>query len=44
MDRIEECNECGQCERRCPYQLKIPELLRKNLDDYRSVLAGETQV
>ena len=44
MDRIEECNECGQCERRCPYQLKIPKLLRKNLDDYRSVLAGETQV
>ena len=44
MDKIEDCTACGLCESRCPYQLKIPALLRKNLADYRAVLAGEVEV
>ncbi len=44
MERIEECIGCGQCLPKCPYELNIPVLLRKNLDDYREVLAGKRQV
>ncbi len=44
MQKVEKCIECGACMPKCPYGLKIPELLRKNLDDYRKVLAGEVQV
>jgi len=44
MERIEQCTRCGACKARCPYGLDIPELLRRNLEDYRAVLAGETQV
>lgn len=41
MERIEECIDCGLCESRCPYGLDVPNLLRKNLDDYHKILAGE---
>lgn len=44
MANIDECTECRVCTTRCPYELSIPELLRKNLVDYRAVLAGETSV
>ncbi|MCR5476381.1 MAG: aldo/keto reductase [Lachnospiraceae bacterium] len=44
MERIEECIGCRQCTAHCPYELNTPELLRKNLEDYRRVLAGEVQV
>lgn len=38
MGKIEDCLHCGQCEQKCPYSLKTPELLRKNLEDYRTFL------
>ncbi|MCR5272803.1 MAG: aldo/keto reductase [Lachnospiraceae bacterium] len=41
---IEKCIECGACMKKCPYELNTPELLKKNLADYKSILAGETQV
>jgi len=41
MLRIEECVDCGICKTRCPYELDIPTLLRKNLEDYKSILNGE---
>ena len=41
MERIDECLDCGVCKERCPYGLDIPALLRKNLDDYRKIVAGE---
>ncbi|MBR6376970.1 MAG: 4Fe-4S binding protein, partial [Oscillospiraceae bacterium] len=41
---IDDCVECGACMSRCPYGLQIPQLLRKNLADYRSILAGATRV
>ena len=44
MARIDDCIECGICMTKCPYDLKIPDLLRKNLEDYREVLAGRRTV
>ena len=44
MQKIEDCIDCGLCMTRCPYELNIPVLLRKNLEDYRKVLSGEIKV
>ena len=44
MLKIEECIDCGQCKERCPYELDIPTLLRKNLADYKEILAGNITV
>ena len=44
MEKIDSCIECGVCMTRCPYELNIPELLKKNLEDYRRILSGETKV
>ena len=44
MRKIEDCTECGDCMTRCPYELDIPELLKKNYEDYKKVLAGEVKV
>lgn len=44
MARIENCLHCGQCKSKCPYELDTPELLIKNLEDYKRVLAGEATV
>ncbi len=44
MAKIENCLNCRQCVSKCPYELNTPELLRKNLEDYRKVLAGEVKV
>jgi len=37
MSRIENCTECGQCKPKCPYNLEIPELVKKNLVGYRKI-------
>lgn len=44
MKKIENCLNCGMCKTKCPYELNTPELLRKNLEDYKRVLAGEVTV
>ncbi len=44
MEKIENCVDCRQCVQKCPYELDIPNLLRKNLEDYRAVLAGTVKV
>jgi len=44
MNRIEDCINCGACLSKCPYELDIPHLLRRNLLDYREVLAGKVKV
>ena len=41
MMKIEKCVDCGACLKRCPYELNIPTLLRKNLVDYKEILAGK---
>ena len=44
MDKIDDCVDCGLCKTRCPYELDIPRLLRKNLKDYRGILAGIVKI
>jgi len=44
MEKIDSCINCGVCMSRCPYELNTPELLKKNLADYRKILAGEVSV
>lgn len=41
MMKIENCIDCGICKTRCPYELDIPNLLKKNLKDYKEILAGK---
>ncbi len=44
MEKIEDCRHCGACKSRCPYGLDTPELLRKNYEDYKEILAGNRKV
>jgi len=44
MGKIEDCRHCGACKSRCPYGLDTPELLRKNYEDYKEILAGNVKV
>ena len=44
MKKTETCTNCGQCRRKCPYELNAPELLKKNYEDYKKVLSGEVKV
>ena len=44
MAKIDSCINCKKCMSHCPYELNTPELLRKDLADYKRVLAGEVQV
>ena len=44
MKKIEDCINCRQCTKKCPYELSTPELLKKNYEDYQKVLAGEVSV
>lgn len=44
MKKIENCKNCGACRKKCPYELNTPELLRKNYEDYKQVLAGKVSV
>ncbi len=41
MLKIDSCVDCGICMTRCPYELDIPSLLKKNLKDYKEILAGK---
>jgi uncharacterized protein len=34
MRLINNCTKCGQCKKKCPYDLDTPTLLEKNLQDY----------
>lgn len=40
MEKINNCIGCGACLPKCPYGLDIPELLKKNYEDYKEILAG----
>ena len=44
MKKIEDCLHCGKCMEKCPYGLNTPELLERNYEDYKMVLAGERKV
>ena len=44
MRKINDCLNCGLCKSKCPYGLDTPALLKKNLEDYEAVLAGNVSV
>ena len=44
MAKIENCVDCGLCKTKCPYGLDTPNLLRKNLADYKDIIAGKVEV
>lgn len=44
MEKIAQCVSCGLCRSRCPYELDIPRLLKKNLEDYREILNGKRKI
>ncbi|MCC8097974.1 MAG: aldo/keto reductase [Eubacterium sp.] len=44
MKKIESCINCGHCKSMCPYGLDTPNLLKKNYEDYKAVLAGKVSV
>ena len=44
MMKIENCLGCGRCIEKCPFSLNTPELLKKNLEDYKNILAGKVTV
>ncbi len=39
MAKIENCLNCGKCRSRCPFELDVPNLLRKNYEDYKALCA-----
>lgn len=44
MKKIENCIDCGVCKTRCPYELDIPTLLRKNYEDYKGIIDGSIKI
>jgi predicted aldo/keto reductase-like oxidoreductase len=34
MDSVDECTECGECIKKCPYDLPIPDLLSNTKEEY----------
>ena len=44
MARTEEGIECGQCAKKCPYELDTPALLKKHYADYKKIISGEISV
>jgi len=40
MESVRNCTECGECAKRCPYSLPIPEMLKKHLALYEQHTAG----
>jgi aryl-alcohol dehydrogenase-like predicted oxidoreductase len=43
MEAINGCVNCGECAKRCPYNLNPPDLIRKSYDDYQRFLAEHGQ-
>lgn len=41
MKKIEDCKHCNSCKKKCPYGLDTPELLKRNYEDYKEILAGK---
>jgi len=37
IEKARNCSECGECLKRCPYQLPIPDLIKENVAWYDSL-------
>lgn len=44
MKKTLDCTECGECIKKCPYELNIPKLLKENYEDYMNVLHGNVKI
>ncbi len=44
MKKIDDCMHCNKCMEKCPYGLQTPQLLVRNYEDYKDVLAGKVIV
>ena len=44
MEQVEQCVDCGLCVSRCPYHLDIPNLLKRNLADFREHWARKNEL
>jgi predicted aldo/keto reductase-like oxidoreductase len=42
LKSAENCDQCGACIERCPYELPIPEMLDENLVLFREALKRNT--
>lgn len=40
MERINNCLECGNCKKHCPYKLDTPNLLKRELKNYEEFYAN----
>jgi len=40
MESVKKCEECGECEQRCPYELPVQEMLKANYDLYERHRSG----
>jgi uncharacterized protein len=43
IEKARNCSECGNCLPRCPYQLPIPDLIKKNLEWYDREILHKSQ-
>ncbi len=38
LEKLDQCTRCGRCEEKCPYNLKIMDMMRENRDFYMQKL------
>ena len=43
VDTLDNCADCGQCEKKCPYHLQIRALMAKQRDKYVAWRKGEAR-
>lgn len=41
MESVQNCTSCGECITRCPYELRIPDILQKNYQMYNEHLTNK---
>ncbi len=40
MEKVSECQDCGECEKRCPFSLPVREMLKESLVEYQQYMAA----